>query len=470
MLRLLSIAAMIAVLLSGCGGSPSVDNLPSLTGQMVEIMKTIKDADSAKSAAPKLEALAEEIHALQKEAATGNGAAPSNPEKFMRRQSAAIDAYGREMTRISSIPGAAQALQGMLKKMTPDGEMVAAFNANVGQALGEQNLSPGASGSGAGSSPKGKAFDLRPDPNFKGPIVDVHAPPELSKWFPTAKKGDFIEIETSGLRTRQEVIEVAGEFVIIATVNQLGSDTGKSERRVRMDAAPPGKPLPPPPSWYGEPVGLEALVVSNRPLECQIMKSDMWTHWICGEVPFDQIVKAERAEGVRVLRAFGRGTGPSPIIPEAVASLPTAPLAPPPQAQAANAAPPSPPPPTASTSAPAPATAPAATVGNDPHLAQKIDELETSIEEFERQIERLKVELNEAQTEADRSEKKLKRLSMASTKSRRGRDARGEFERELHQSRSEITRIKHELKRNEEQLSRAEKQLETYQQRMVQMP
>src|SRR5215469_18929230 len=133
-LRVATLSA-IALLLPGCGGSPGVDDLPSVTEQMIEVMKTIKGADSAKAAAPKLEALADKIHAYQEQVKSGKNTPPADPAKFAERQTAALTAYGDEMQRISSIPGAAVNLQAMIKKMTPDRELAAAVGSQLDAAL-----------------------------------------------------------------------------------------------------------------------------------------------------------------------------------------------------------------------------------------------------------------------------------------------------------------------------------------------
>src|SRR5262249_2190188 len=99
-------------------GSVSGDDQPALTMEMVELMKTIKDEATAKAARPKLEALADKIHAIQQQAKAGK-LKISDPEAYGKRMSEAMEAYGTEMTRIGGIPEAAMELQGMRDKMKP---------------------------------------------------------------------------------------------------------------------------------------------------------------------------------------------------------------------------------------------------------------------------------------------------------------------------------------------------------------
>ncbi|HVX62805.1 MAG TPA: hypothetical protein VHC19_19455 [Pirellulales bacterium] len=508
MSRLVWTAAVIAVLLSGCGGSPSVDDQPSLTEQMVEIMKTIKDADSAKSAAPKLEALAEKIHTLQKESLKGT--APSDPESFMQRQVAALDAYGAEMTRISNIPGAPQHLQGMIKKLTPDSETTAAFNSRVEQALdgarpnvpmpgdskpGDvQSASPIdgaaaniASGARPAASPNSVApgpqtppaanpapvatpaavaaaqpaavpapakFDLRPDPNFKGPIPERSVTWELSQWFPTARKGDFVEFEAvlgrgpQGdvvRRERHEVLDVVGEYAIIASVDQL--DTHKNENRVKMKVAA-NEPWPPRPSWPPKALGAQTIMAAGRQFPCEGVKYGGVTAWYCDEVPYNRTVKHEQHGVNKMLIAYGRGSGPSPVVPAIVTASPMARPISAPQAQAVRPA------------APPPATPPAPQGASS---AEKIESLQASIDEYQREIDRSTKELKAAEANVEGLEKKLKRLAIASSKSKRGKNAKSEFDRELKQARSEISKLKREIQKNEERLGKAEKDLKFYQ-------
>lgn len=486
--RLIAIAPLFVVLLSGCGGSPSVDDQPSLTEQMVETMKTIKDADSAKSAAPKLEALAEKIHVLQEEALSAKGAAPSDPEKFAERQMAALEAYGAELTRISNIPGAPQQLQNMIKKMTPDGEMVAAFNSRVEAALGDikpdelklpppvneaaldragginsskhaqetrPEAKPIAATTPAAAAPAAEKVDLRPDPNFSGQIIESSVPEELSKWFPTAKKGDFVEFEAvhddgrGGVligRDRHEVLEIDGEWALIASVHQLAAH--RDENRVRMKVAA-DKPWPPAPAWPPKPLGDQTIAAAGRQFHCQGVKHGGVTSWYCDEVPYNRVVKEEQHGVPKTLVAFGRGSGPSPAVPAAVVARATAP---PRQSQEMRPA------------SPAPASA------NDPNVAQKIEELQASAENLRAEIERANKELNKAEADAEGLEKKLKRLAIASAKSKRGKDAKSEFQRELKDARSAISNLKREIKKYEEQLGKTEKELKTYQAKMEDRP
>jgi hypothetical protein len=133
----ISIAVLLlgCLVLSGCGGkkpttnttsnkpaanaTANADDLPGLTRQVVDQLKTIKDEASAKAAAPKLEALADKIDAIQEQTKAGKAPAIANPDDFATRQMAAMEDYGKELLRIGEIPDAAQHLQGMIKKLAP---------------------------------------------------------------------------------------------------------------------------------------------------------------------------------------------------------------------------------------------------------------------------------------------------------------------------------------------------------------
>ncbi len=492
MFRAFTFLSCAAALLSGCGGSPSVDDLPSVTEELVATLKTIKDADGAKAAAPKLEELAEKIHALQKQSVAGNATAPSNPEQFAQKQQTALAVYGEELVRISSIPGAAQQLQGMIKKLTPDREMVASFESRAGKAMQEISpaaphspppaSTPAAEGTGGIQSALAKAAstaetnpkvaarepasppvpaapaqataerpDLRPDPNYKDPIADVGVNSNWSKWFPTAKKGDFVELDSdAGIRHRHEVVDVVGDSAIITTIHHTGSS--KLESRVKMKVLP--KSMTPPPGMQGpaaKNVGAETISVQGRELKCQVVKLGAQTTWYCDEVPFDGIVK--EAQGPRVeatLIAFGRGTGPSPNIPPEAATPSSTP------APAAKIATPSSPPPAA-------VSAPGA--NEQERDRKKMEDLQASIEKCRAEIERLTPELRQSKTTTEGLEKKVKRVTIAASKSKRSKEVKGELQRELSRARDASSKLEKELKKNQDQLDKLEKQLKTLEER-----
>lgn len=484
----LAITSAISATLPGCGGSPGVDDVPSVTEKMVEIMKTIKDADSAKMAAPKLEALADKIHAYQEQVKSGKNTAPADPGKFADRQMAALTAYGDEMQRISSIPDAAVHLQSMIKKMTPDQELAAAIGKQLDSAVRDlpANMNPtpvdggaaatnvggsaATNGASAATAPasntasvaaapeSSKMPDLRPDANYKGVVADVLVNDHWREWFPSAKRGDFVLVDTGVTgANRHEVLEVVGDTVVIASIHQAGS--GKVESRVRMKPGPeavkpPGASAPLP----VESSSNETIVVDGRSLNCEIRKKGKFTIWYCSEVPFDGIVKRESSQSRETLIAFGRGTGNSPDMSAAS----------PVSAAASSAAPTTPfgqsPPQTTQASGAKPVATPSAGGAANPQdIDQKIADLQNAMDKCQEQIERLNDELKEQQKSADELDKKLKRLAMSSSKSKRTKDTRSEFQRDLSKSRSEISRIEREIKKNEDQLDRSEKQMKTLQ-------
>jgi hypothetical protein len=119
---LTAILVPTVVLCGGCG-SPAIssggNDLPGLTAQLVEQLKTVQDEASAKAARAKLEAIADQIDAIQEQTKKGKAPAIGNPDDFASRQEKALTAYGEELSRISNIPAAAKELQGMIKKVAP---------------------------------------------------------------------------------------------------------------------------------------------------------------------------------------------------------------------------------------------------------------------------------------------------------------------------------------------------------------
>jgi chromosome segregation ATPase len=112
--------------------------------------------------------------------------------------------------------------------------------------------------------------------------------------------------------------------------------------------------------------------------------------------------------------------------------------------------------------APPPATPPAPQGSS---AAEKIESLQASIGEYQREIDRSTKELKAAEANVEGLEKKLKRLAIAASKSKRGKNAKSEFDRELKQARSEISKLKREIQKNEERFGKAEKDLKFYQDR-----
>ncbi|HWB10746.1 MAG TPA: hypothetical protein VG826_16065 [Pirellulales bacterium] len=500
-LRLTQIVSVVGIALSGCGGAARVDKLPSLTEQMVATMKTIKDADSAKAAAPKLEELAGKVRAVQLQLKSGKAEAPSDPDQFQERETAALEEYGQELVRISSIPGAPQHLQVMIKKMTPDRGLASEVGSQLDKALAERKpdksratkptttsatsedhaasrpeavanprktrntadaegpksgTAAPAGGSPPDAFPIAQKPQLRPDPNYKGDVADVPANSFWRKWLPTAKKGDFIEYEEGAVvefekgvpsRTHREVVDVVGEFAIIASVHQIGGST--IETRVRMKVGPEAEKTP---GTRGSrpAVGSETISVAGRQLKCQVAKEGTATIWSCDEVPFDGVVKEERPGARQRLVAFGRGDGPSPLISAAApASAPPA---------GATTPPPRPAPP--GSSPPSVGTSPNS---GKPRAVEKIEELQASIEESQQEIDRLDNELREANSAVDGLQKKVQRVSMSAAKSKRSKDAKGELQRELKEARSNVSKLERDLKRQQDHLARFEKELKKYQ-------
>ena len=108
--------AIVSTMTLGCG-QPASSDLPTLTMQLADQLKTVKDEPSAKAARPKLEAIANQINAIQVEIQKGKAAMPADIEQFARRQKKAMSAYNAEVSRISNIPAAAQQLEGTIQEL-----------------------------------------------------------------------------------------------------------------------------------------------------------------------------------------------------------------------------------------------------------------------------------------------------------------------------------------------------------------
>ncbi|HVW38070.1 MAG TPA: hypothetical protein VHB99_12220 [Pirellulales bacterium] len=177
-------------------------------------------------------------------------------------------------------------------------------------------------------------MDLHPAAEYKQPIPDVGVPSNWQKWYPSAKKGAYIEFADGKFSYfRYEVVDIQGDAAVIATVAQLA--TAISENRVRMtptlqqqeqfaaaaaDAKKPAskqnnnkpaarrskksnsKAAPEP----AEPE-TETIVVGGRSLLCEVHRKGKVTTWTCSEVPFDGIVKEEGPNVHRILLDFGHG-------------------------------------------------------------------------------------------------------------------------------------------------------------------
>lgn len=78
--------------------------------------------------------------------------------------------------------------------------------------------------------------DLRPDPNFKGSVMDSNWPTDWFAYYGTAKVGDFAEISGFG-RARREVLEASADSVLVAhVVDTKGSRTEFRVRYTMSDA------------------------------------------------------------------------------------------------------------------------------------------------------------------------------------------------------------------------------------------
>jgi hypothetical protein len=111
--------ALVTTVTFGCGpASSSVSNdLPTLTMQLADQLKTVNDEASAKAARPKLEELADQIHVIKDQVMKGKYPKPAKPDEFAERQNKAVDAYTTEFKRVSAIPDVVPQLQGMVQKL-----------------------------------------------------------------------------------------------------------------------------------------------------------------------------------------------------------------------------------------------------------------------------------------------------------------------------------------------------------------
>jgi hypothetical protein len=282
------------------------------------------------------------------------------------------------------------------------------------------------------------------------------------KWFPSAKKGDFVQYESvhkSDPRVdfRREVIEVTWDSAVVAETNK--DSRGSLEQRVRMRADPvPDRYRPP----VERSLGTETITVAGRALVCRKTKREnQVTCWACDEVPFDGLVKEVHPNGiVRQLVDFGRGTGPSPegVVPSTVdaggTALSASPLVP--QSQA--------PPAVRKPSKATRSSSPAA------DATQTTQDLQASINSCEQEIDRLNADLNQALSTAKDLEKKLERLAIASSKSKRAKDSKSEFQRQLSHTRAEISKLERELKKREDEVAKHKKVLDSLQPLTTQDP
>lgn len=123
MLHPMDVRALWLVLVTtvtiGCGpASGSVNSdLPTLTMELADQLKTVNDEASAKAARPKLEELADQIHVIKDQVMKGKYPKPAKPDEFAERQNKAVDAYTAEFERVSAIPDVAPQLQEMIQKL-----------------------------------------------------------------------------------------------------------------------------------------------------------------------------------------------------------------------------------------------------------------------------------------------------------------------------------------------------------------
>ena len=103
--------ALGAAILVCTEAAAATDQMTSVTEEIVEVLKTIEDAKSAKAAVPKLDALADQMlelreclrNALNKPAKSRRGPQADHAKRLAQT----MDAYAKELERIDSIPGAA---------------------------------------------------------------------------------------------------------------------------------------------------------------------------------------------------------------------------------------------------------------------------------------------------------------------------------------------------------------------------
>lgn len=148
--------------------------------------------------------------------------------------------------------------------------------------------------------------DLTPDPNYKGEVVDVAVPALYAAWFPSAKVGDFVVIETGqNAYMRREVLAIDKGAVVIADVGNI--DGAHTETRVKMTMAPAQRSQ----AGHYEPAkkarSKEQIKVGGRELICDVVKSGKATTWSSPQVPFDNVVKMEAPQAHVLLLDYGRG-------------------------------------------------------------------------------------------------------------------------------------------------------------------
>ena len=206
-----------------------------------------------------------------------------------------------------------------------------------------------------------KEVDLRPDPNFKGEVMDSDWPKSWFAYYGTAKVGDFTEIKGFG-RARREVLEVDGDTILVAHVaDTLGtrtelrwrykmSETTKTQmERKRESDERRAKGLEEKAKAAAKNAGnksssksskssktskgssskskekssdadkskkkekeeeptTETITVGDEELECTIDRvGKSSARWICEKVPFEGYVRVRIPNGNEDLVAYGRG-------------------------------------------------------------------------------------------------------------------------------------------------------------------
>ncbi|WP_157368572.1 hypothetical protein [Zavarzinella formosa] len=168
---------------------------------------------------------------------------------------------------------------------------------------------------------------LRPDPNWKGMLIEFLYPKEWLAYYPTAKVGDFVVYSGKFGDKREEVVAVTPDYVVVSRTFSLRKDSvtelrtqyklsDDDKKKLAQGIQPPAAKTKTPTkgktTTKGKPAAKEeetsdTVKVGDKELKCEIKKTGKTTTWHSSELPFDGIVKKESTGESFTVSSFGRG-------------------------------------------------------------------------------------------------------------------------------------------------------------------